>query len=168
MDIKIKAAGLVDKCNSLEQKFHFAHPETRIKIQNIYNNHFTGSPLWKLDSRELNTFEGTYNKSVKITFDLPWATHRYLVEQMTGSPHMRRLLVRRFISFIEKVRNSSKIALSQLLNLVEGVVRMTNGHNLRTIMLQPVLKRLSRFKTVTLTTTKLVRKTFGELTALKK
>ena len=45
MDIKIKAAGLVDKCNSLEQEFHFAHPETRIKIQNIYNNHFTGSPL---------------------------------------------------------------------------------------------------------------------------
>ena len=59
---------------------------------------------------------------------------------------MRRLLVRRFISFIEKVRNSSKIALSQLLNLVEGDVRMTTGHNLRTIMLQAGLNRLTDVK----------------------
>ena len=56
---------------------------------------------------------------------------------------MRRLLVRRFISFIEKVKNSSKIAVSQLLNLVEGDVRMTTGHNLITIMLQAGLNRLT-------------------------
>ena len=52
MDIKTKAARYVDKCSSLDQEFHFAHPEMRIKIQNIYNNHFTGSQLWKLNSKE--------------------------------------------------------------------------------------------------------------------
>ena len=31
MDIKTKAARFIDKCNSLDQEFHFAHPETRIK-----------------------------------------------------------------------------------------------------------------------------------------
>ena len=80
---------------------------------------------------------------MKIIFDLPWATHRYFVEQLTGVPHMRRLLVRRYISFIEKVRNSSKTALAQLLELVQNDVRMTSGHNLRTIMLQEGLNRVS-------------------------
>ena len=143
MDIKTKAARFIDKCNSLDQEFHFTHPQTMIKIQNIYNNHFNGSQLWKLNSKEFTKFESSYNKSVKIIFDLPWATYRYFVEQLTGAPHMRRLLVRRYISFIEKVRNSSKTTLAQLLELVQNDVRMTTGHNLRSIMLQSGLNRVS-------------------------
>ena len=41
VDIKVKAAKYVDKCNSLEQEFFFAHPETKVKLNKIYNSHFT-------------------------------------------------------------------------------------------------------------------------------
>ena len=79
--------------------------------------------------------ESTYNKSVKMMFDLPWATHRYLVEPLTGLPHLRRILVRRFLSFVSMIRKSSKIAISQLLETILSDVRFTTGSNLRTIML---------------------------------
>ena len=46
MDTKIKAAKYIDKNNSLSQEFHFAHPCSKLKINNIYNSHFTGCQLW--------------------------------------------------------------------------------------------------------------------------
>jgi hypothetical protein len=48
LDIKVKAAKYNDKRNSIAQEFHFAHPETKVKINNIYNGHWTGSKLWRL------------------------------------------------------------------------------------------------------------------------
>ena len=66
---------------------------------------------------------------------------------LTGTPHMRKLLVKRYISFIEKIRNSSKPALVQLLATVQDDVRLTTGHNLRSIMLQAGLSRVSDIRT---------------------
>ena len=41
-DMSIKRARFIDKNNELLQEFYFAHPETLVKINNIYNSHFTG------------------------------------------------------------------------------------------------------------------------------
>ena len=76
----------------------------------------------------------TYNKSVKIMYDLPWATHRYPIEPLTGSQHVSRILVRRYMSFIEKIEKSRKSSLKQLLEVSKKDVRQTTGHNLRSIM----------------------------------
>ena len=135
LDIKVKSAKYIDKNNSICQEFYFAHPQTKVKLNNIYNGHFTGSQLWKLGSKELDKFESTYNRSVKIMYDLPWATHRYLIEPLTGLPHFRRTLVRRYLSFINMIRKSSKNAIIQLLEIVKADVRQTTGSNLRTIMM---------------------------------
>ena len=70
-DIKVKSAKYVDKCNSLSQEFSFAHPSTKNKINGIYNFHFTGSQLWSLNCREMEKLESTYNKSIKVIFDMP-------------------------------------------------------------------------------------------------
>ena len=42
-DIKQKIARYIDKNWSLNQEFSFAHPSTKIKLNNIYNCHFSGS-----------------------------------------------------------------------------------------------------------------------------
>ena len=55
---------------SILQKFDFAHQETKVKLNNIYNGHWTGSQFWRLGCEELG------NRSIKIMYDLPWATHR--------------------------------------------------------------------------------------------
>ena len=39
------------------------------------------------------------------------------------------------MSFIEKIKKSSKSSLKQLLDVVKDDVRLTTGHNLRTIMM---------------------------------
>ena len=68
-------------------------------------------------------------------YDLPWATHRYLIEPLTGSQHVSRILAKRYLSFINKIRNSGKTSLRQLLEITKKDVRLSTGHNLRTIMM---------------------------------
>ena len=67
-------------------------------------------------------------------YDLPWATHRYFIEPLTESQHVSRTLVKRYMSFIEKIKKSSKSSLKQLLEISKNDVRQTTGHNLRSIM----------------------------------
>ena len=135
LDLKVKSAKYIDKNNSLCQELYFAHPQSKFKINSIYNSHFTGSQLWKFGGREMEKLEATYNKSIKIMFNLPWATHRNLIEPVTGVPHIRRTLVWRYLSFISKIQKSEKTSLRKLLNLVKSDVRTTTGSNLRSIML---------------------------------
>ena len=68
-------------------------------------------------------------------FDLPWATHRYLLEPVSDALHTSRILVQRYLSFVEKLRHSKKPALRELLVVAENDVRTTTGGNLRKIML---------------------------------
>ena len=135
LDMKIKTAKYIDKNNSLNQEFFFAHPQSKFKINTVYNSHFSGSQLWKFGSVEMNKLESTYNRSIKIMFDLPWATHRYLMEPLTGLSHVRKRLVQRYLSFIDKIKNSKKGALAALLNIIKTDTRTTTGSNLRWIML---------------------------------
>ena len=88
----------------------------------------------------------TCNRSVKIMYDLPWGTHRYFMEPLTGLAHTSRTLAKRFLSFTESIRNSSKSALKSLLNIVQSDVRSIAGHNLRTIMLLTGKTRIQDLK----------------------
>jgi hypothetical protein len=108
-DTDIKRATFVNKNIELKQEFHFADPKTKFKINQIYNSHFTGSPIWNMFSAESLRFESSYNRSVKIMFDLPYATHRHLIKTITEAKHLRTILVSRFPGFIEQIRKSDKI-----------------------------------------------------------
>ena len=68
-------------------------------------------------------------------FGLPWATHRYLIEPLTGDPHVSRILVSRFLSFLNKVESCKKTPLQTLLNIVKNDVRSITGSNIRKILL---------------------------------
>ena len=68
-------------------------------------------------------------------FNLSWATHRSFIEPLTGVQHVSRLLVKKYVSFIEKIKKSEKKSLKLLFNLAKNDVRTVTGHNLRTIML---------------------------------
>ena len=47
-DIRVKRANFISKNIELNQEFDFSHPLTKVKLNLIYNFHFTGSPLWDL------------------------------------------------------------------------------------------------------------------------
>ena len=134
-DIKIKRASYIDKNCELLQEFMFAHPSSRLKANQIFNSHFTGSPIWDLFSAEAKMVENTWNTSFRRMYDLPYQTHRYLVEPVSGQLHLKKLLIKRFLSFLKQIRKSTKILPAQLLNTIQFDTRSVTGGNIRRILL---------------------------------
>ena len=67
--------------------------------------------------------------------DLPYATHRSLIQPLTGATHVKLVLIKRFLGFLEKIRVSSKKALNMLVMEAMKDVRSVTGRNFRNIML---------------------------------
>ena len=134
-DMKVKNACYIQKNMELNQEFYFAHPETRFRINQIYNSHYSSSPLWDLFGNGARKIESSYNRSVKIMLGLPYNTHRCLIEPLTNSMHVKRVLIKRFLSFLDMITKSSKQAIKMLLETAKHDVRSVTGRNMREIML---------------------------------
>ena len=132
-DIKVKKAKFVQKTNELLQEFSFADPKIKLKMMKIYNSHFYGSPLWDLFGKECISYQKTYNKIIRKIFDLPRETHKFFIEPISESTHMKTILINRFLTFCEKLKSSDKT--KNLFNLVKNDARSVTGNNLRKIML---------------------------------
>jgi hypothetical protein len=130
--IVIKRVNYGAKNNELCQEFYFAHPKTKIKLNNIFNTHFSASQLWDLFSEEAIKFENSWNKSVRVMYDLPY--ERYFVEPLSEVRHLKNVLIKRFLSFIESIKKSSKVVIKLLLDTIKYDMRSVTGSNLRKIM----------------------------------
>ena len=135
-DIRIKRAQYVDKNNEILQEFYFSHPATKLQINGIYNTHLSGSCLWDLFSREAIMMENTWNVSVRLMLDIPRESHKYLIEPLSKMTHMKIVLVKRFLTFLEQIRKSNKSASKFLLDSIIQDTGSTTGSNLRNILLQ--------------------------------
>ena len=67
--------------------------------------------------------------------ELPLTTHRYLLEPVGKVDHVRLLLAKLFLGFIDQIQKSPKLIPAQLLNKVKNDVRSTTEKNLRKLML---------------------------------
>ena len=134
-DILQKRAKYIQRNNEILQEFHFANPETKVTLNNIYNMSLYSSPLWNLFSKPVETLENTYNRSIRMMLNLPLQTHRYLIEPLSQQPHMRFILYKRFIAFRHKILNGSKDILKHVLNICENNCGSVTGSNLRKLML---------------------------------
>ena len=134
-DIKMKRAQFIQKSCELQQEFSFAHPKSRFKANLIFNSHFTGSPLWDLFSDEARKLENSWNVSVRKIFDLPLQTHRYLIEPVSEHVHLKKLLLKRFISFLQQIKKSNKMVPKMLLKCVKNDTRSITGSNIRKLMI---------------------------------
>ena len=135
-DMDLKAAKYIDRNCNINQEFRFAHPTSRLVLNRVYNCHFSCCQLWNLFHQGADKFYGTYNRSVKVMSDLPYSTHRYLIEPLTGHMHMSRTLMKNFLSFIARIKVSTKPVLRQLYQISKNDTRTTTGYNLRRILLQ--------------------------------
>ena len=133
-DIKVKRAKFIDRSNELLQEFHFAHPRTKFKMSEIYNSHFTGSPVWDLFSREAVMLENSWNKNVRIYFGLPLQAHRYFLCPISGSSHIRSILMKRFLSFAKNCEVSVKRSVRHLFKVVKNDAQSITGSNIRNIL----------------------------------
>ena len=134
-DIMVKRAKFIDRNNDIIQEFNFAHPKTKFKMNQIYNSHFSGSQVWDLFCHEATMLENTWNRSIRIMFDLPLQAHRYFICAISESSHVKSMLISRFISFTQKVESSTKKSVTHLFNVVRSDAQSITGSNLRNIRL---------------------------------
>ena len=130
-----KRALYINSANELSQEFHFAHPLTKVKINNIFNTHY-GSQLWDLFSAEATRLEKTWNISQRIMLGIPRKTQRFFIEPLSGIQHIKFSLLKRFVNFVNSIESSKKPVLRNILKIVKEDCRSTTGSNLRKIMLE--------------------------------
>ena len=135
-DTRKKRAEYINKNNELLQEFSFSRPKTTIRIHSIYNSHLSGSCLWDLFSKEAVMMENSWNVSMRLMLDLPREAHRYLIETISETRHIKIMMMKRFLTFIQQIRNSNKIACKSLLDSILLDTRSTTGSNLRNILLK--------------------------------
>ena len=137
-DMEIKNARYIEKHNQLMQEFYWADPDTITLINNIYNSHFYGSNCWDIFSEGSDRLEATWNRSVKITYNLPWETHRSCIPIISKVWHVKQLLMTRMFNFILKLRESNKRIIKVLLDVTKKNTLSVTGRNLRRILLMAI------------------------------
>ena len=134
-DLLEKRAEYISKNNELTQEFHYAHPITKIIINQTFNTHFYGAPLWDMFSRNFEKLEKTWNVSHRIMLSLSRNTHRYFIEPLSGKSHIIKSLRKRFLKFVKSISESRKGVLRNILNVIKNDCRSTTGRNLRKLKL---------------------------------
>ena len=113
------------------QEFHYAHPKTKVWINNVYNTSFYGAPLWDISSRNFERLEKTWNVSIRMMLSLPRNTHRYFLEPLSETHHIIKSICNRFLKFVSNIADGGKKVLRCVLDTVKNDVRPVTGKNLR-------------------------------------
>ena len=133
-DLEFKKGMFIQTAMDINQEFFSLPSELKMKMCELYNSHFNGSPIWKLESKEALHLFAAWNKNIKVIFDLPWATHRWVLEEITGKS-LKMMLLKRFLKFVNTIAKSSKPCLKFLLARVSLDVRSVTGSNMRSVLL---------------------------------
>ena len=134
-DILSKRGQFVGKVNSLFQEFHSVSSDTLLKLIWTYATSFYGLPLWDLHSKECERLYKSWNVTVRNVLKLHRQTHRHLIEPLSGHPHLKSVLLGRYIGFHESLVNSPKFTVRYLARLFENDLRTVLGRTLRTLVM---------------------------------
>ena len=80
---KLKQAIYVSTNIEVNQEFNFAAPETKLKVNNIYNASWFGIVFYNLYSKESVKTKLCYNRSINIMLDFPYGARRRLIEPLS-------------------------------------------------------------------------------------
>ena len=134
-DLLEKRATYIARNSEINQEFSYAHPNTKIWLNNVYNSSFYGAPLWSLFSRDFEKLEKSWNVSQRMMLQLPRETHRFFLEPLSKTEHIIKSIRRRFDGFLTGIRQSYKEVLRHVLRTIEHDCRSTTGRNIRKLRL---------------------------------
>ena len=66
---------------------------------------------------------------IKNNYDLPYATHRYISQEMLTKPHIRVCLLKRFVKFYGKLKLCTKPQVVHLFRIQKHDFRSSFGRN---------------------------------------
>ena len=97
-----------------------------------------GSCLWDLFSHEATSLFTKWNNLIRNTYNLPYKTHRYIVNDLCLFPsmgaakqiaHLRVSLLKRFLKFYNRLENCHRPEVVHLFNLQKYDHRSIFGRN---------------------------------------
>ena len=133
-DVDLKKRIFIGTFFELKQELNSPDPLVFMNLVMLYISHFYGSNLW--DLFDIDCVYVAWNKIVRIIFDLPPRTHRYLIEPYSGFHHIFTLLINRFMKFYSTIFQSDKKIISNLRLCQENDCRSTFGRNIRNICIR--------------------------------
>ena len=74
-----------------------------------------------------------WNTAIRILFNVPRDTHRYLIESISHCLHVKTMLASRCVSFYETIEASSKLCIRFLSNLCKSDLNTVLVRNLFSI-----------------------------------
>jgi len=132
-DCSIKRAQFISKIHALNQEFYFSTPETVLKLYYMYACSFYGSNLWNLYNDDVLKLYSSWNVAIRILYNLPRETHRYLIEPVSENLHIKTLLCTRFYTFYSSLSHCTKLAIRTLANIFNNDMRTVLCRNLNNI-----------------------------------
>ena len=132
-DCLAKRGKFIGKVHSLLQEFGYVDSAVMVRILTIYVTSFYGSNLWDLYSTEVTKLFSSWNVTIRNVFGLPWTTHRFFIESLSGTSHPKTLLCTRIVKFWEMHRGGRKSSVRYLANLVYNDRRTLTGKTVTNI-----------------------------------
>ena len=127
--ISSRRGEFVSKVHDLQQELGDQHPHVFIQLVQIYLSSFYGSNLFNLFSESAEKLYISWNVFIRNKFDLPFATHRYILYNMCPIPHIRISFIKRFIKFHDKLKFCRKPEIRHLFYLQNSDYRSVFGNN---------------------------------------
>ena len=133
-DVMEKRAAFISRVYSLNQEFSFAKPEIKLQMCRLYNTAFYGSNCWRFGSEEVLKFTRTWNVNLRIMFDLPFDTHCWITEDLSGGKHFLQMIYSRFVKYVKVLINNKRLFIRTLFDIVSRDARSPTGSNIKKIM----------------------------------
>ena len=132
-DLDDKRRTLIGKICSLQQEFGEQHPAVFVKLLQTYLLHMYGSSLWDIYAESSTKLWTTWHTCLKMTFHLPRATHRYLLNEIVDCDHIKKMVIKRFLKFNKTLSLSSNPHIRTLLKYQSKDWRSSYGRNVMNI-----------------------------------
>ena len=130
IDVCQKRGSFIAKINSLLQEFHHVSSNIFLKLMHAYTTSLYGSNTWDILSPECERIYTSYNVTIRKVLGVDRRTHRYLIEPLSGSFHLKTLVACRYVTFATSLVNSCKLPVRFLARLCEGDQRTVLGRTL--------------------------------------
>ena len=131
-DTRVKRAEFISKITELRETFSFASPVEVLRAVKVFAGDFYGANLWHLGGEMADQVYKAWNTCIKLTWQVPRATHTYFVDMLLGCgiSHVKSDILARYVNFNKSLRLSPSMEVSVLVNIVARDIRTTIGRNL--------------------------------------
>ena len=129
-----KRRAIVGKIHSLYQELGQQDPSVLFTLLRSYVFHLYGCQLWDIFSKDANRLWATWHKTIKFAYNLPYATYRYLLNDLVPYDHIQKQIISRFMKF-QKTISCSDIPQVRILHSIQSKdYRSVYGRNIGNIL----------------------------------